>query len=105
MLATLVLIATTFASAAEPAPGRRTHPGKATLATLVLIATTSASAADPSPGLGTQLETIAAAHKGKAAVAMKHLGTGETYFRNADDAMPTASLIKLPIMAEVYFQA
>jgi beta-lactamase class A len=58
--------------------------------------------ADP---LDNRLEERAAAHKGKVAVAVKHLGTGETYFRNADDVMPTASLIKLPIMAEVYAQA
>src|SRR5439155_16621973 len=41
----------------------------------------------------------------KAAVAVKHLGTGETYSLNADRVMPTASLIKLPVLIEAYLQA
>lgn len=75
------------------------------LTSLALIAASYAPAADPSSALADRIEALAAAHKGKVAVAMKHLGTGETFFRNADDVMPTASLIKLPIMAEVYAQA
>jgi beta-lactamase class A len=55
--------------------------------------------------LDSKLTPLAKAHKGKVAIAMKHLESGETFFLNADEAMPTASLIKLPIMAEVYFQA
>lgn len=51
------------------------------------------------------LEILAATHRGKVALAVRHLGTGETYFRNPDDVMPTASLIKLPVMAEVYAQS
>jgi beta-lactamase class A len=74
------------------------------LTSFALIAATYAPAAEPSSALRDRIEALAAAHKGKVAVAMKHLGTGETFFRNADDVMPTASLIKLPIMAEVYFQ-
>ena len=55
--------------------------------------------------LGDQLTALAKAHKGEVAIAVKHLTTGETFTHNADAVMPTASLIKLPIMAEVYFQA
>lgn len=44
-------------------------------------------------------------HKGKVAVALKHLGTGETYAHHADVPMPTASLIKFPVMIEAYRQA
>src|SRR5262245_11653142 len=55
--------------------------------------------------LAAKLEPLAKAHKGKVAIAVKHLAKDETYFLNADEAMPTASLIKLPIMAEVYYQA
>ncbi len=44
-------------------------------------------------------------HKGKVAVAVKHLKTGEEFYFSADTAMPTASLIKLPIMVETYWQA
>src|SRR6186713_485913 len=72
---------------------------------LSLILALSLPAADPQPSaLGQKLEALAAAHKGKVAIAVKHLGTGEVWARNADDVMPTASLIKLPVMAEVYFQ-
>jgi beta-lactamase class A len=56
-------------------------------------------------GLADRLESLAALHQGKVAIALKHLGTGETYFRDADDVMPTASLIKFAVMAEVYAQA
>lgn len=52
-----------------------------------------------------RLQVFAAAHKGKVAYALKHLVSGETIFHNADEVMPTASLIKLAIMAEVYAQA
>jgi beta-lactamase class A len=38
-------------------------------------------------------------------VAVKHLKSGESYYLNADTAMPTASLIKLPVMVEAYWQA
>jgi len=51
-----------------------------------------------------RLGSLASAHKGKVAYALKHLVTGETIFHNADAVMPTASLIKLAIMAEVYAQ-
>ena len=60
--------------------------------------------ADPSP-LATRLTPIADAHKGKVAIAVKHLGTGESFALHADEAMPTASLIKLPVMVEAYWQA
>ncbi len=45
------------------------------------------------------------AHKGKVAVMVKHLGSGETFCHHADDVMPTASLIKFPVMVEAYRQA
>jgi beta-lactamase class A len=55
--------------------------------------------------LAATIEPIAAAHKGKVAVAVKHLGTGEAYARNPDAPMQTASLIKLAVMAATYKQA
>lgn len=60
-----------------------------------------------SPGecLKDRLDPLARAHKGKVAIAVKHLGTGESYYLNADAVMPSASLIKLPILLESYFQA
>src|SRR5437660_12307975 len=55
--------------------------------------------------LESRLQPLAKAHRGKAAIAVKHLVTGEEFELNADEAMPTASLIKLPVMLEVYQQA
>ncbi|HLJ91765.1 MAG TPA: serine hydrolase [Gemmataceae bacterium] len=54
--------------------------------------------------LEARLAPLAKAHKGKVAIAVRHLGSGESYFLNADEPMPTASLIKLPVMIEVYQQ-
>lgn len=47
---------------------------------------------------------LAKEHKGKVAVAVKHLKTGEEYYLSADEVMTTASLIKLPVMVETYWQ-
>jgi len=76
------------------------------LYTVTLLAALACPAADPAHvGVADRLEALAALHHGKVAIALKHLGCGETYFRDADDVMPTASLIKLAVMAEVYAQA
>jgi beta-lactamase class A len=56
------------------------------------------------PSLEQRLAPLPKAHKGKVAIAVKHLDTGESYYLNADEPMPTASLIKLPVMIEVYQQ-
>ena len=56
-------------------------------------------------GLETKLAPLIAAHEGKVAVAVKNLKTWEDFRHHADDPMPTASLIKLPIMVEAYRQA
>lgn len=69
-----------------------------------LLAAANISAAEPIP-LASRINDLIVAHKGKVAVAFMHLGSRERFERSADDIMPTASLIKLPIMAEVYFQA
>jgi beta-lactamase class A len=55
-------------------------------------------------GLDAHLVPLANAHRGKVAIAVKHLGTGESYYLNADEPMPTASLIKLAVMVETYQQ-
>lgn len=64
-----------------------------------------APAADPAPTLEARIAPLAKAHKGKVAVAVKNLKTGEEFYLNADEVMPTASLIKLPVMVETYRQA
>ncbi len=61
------------------------------------------SAAEPT--LAEKLKPIVDAHKGKVAIAVKNLATGEVYEHNPDEVMQTASLIKLAIMVEAYRQA
>jgi beta-lactamase class A len=55
--------------------------------------------------LESRLMPLIQAHKGKVAVAVKNLKTGESFAYHADDPMPTASLIKFPVMVEAYRQA
>ena len=55
--------------------------------------------------LESRLTPLIQAHKGKVAVAVKDLTTGESFAFRADEPMPTASLIKFPIMIEAYRQA
>lgn len=45
------------------------------------------------------------AHEGKIACAIRNLKTGESFTYNENVPMPTASLIKLPIMVEAHRQA
>ncbi len=81
-------------------------------ATLVVLAFSafsniSAHAEDePSPSaLAEKLMPLIKAHKGKAAIAVKDLKTGESFLYHENDPMPTASLIKFPVMIEAYRQA
>ncbi len=65
------------------------------------------SPSSSSPTLESRLMPLIKAHQGKVAVAVKALaiGTGESFRYHADDVMPTASLIKFPVMIEAYRQA
>ncbi len=64
---------------------------------------TSAGAGEPS--LESRLMPLVRAHKGEVALAVKDLKTGETFLHRQDEPMPTASLIKFPVMVEAYRQA
>ena len=44
-------------------------------------------------------------HAGKVSAAVEHLPTGESFAWHADRPMPTASLIKLPVMVAAYHAA
>jgi D-alanyl-D-alanine carboxypeptidase (penicillin-binding protein 5/6) len=52
--------------------------------------------------LAEQIQPLIDAHKGRVAVAVKDLATGRSFEYNADEPMPTASLIKFPLMAAAY---
>ena len=70
---------------------------------MALVTVYSARADDE--GLTARLQPLIDAHKGEVAISVKHLKTGESFAHRADEPMPTASLIKLPVMVEVYQQA
>jgi beta-lactamase class A len=66
-----------------------------------------AAGAGPAPAaeLADRLTPLVKAHRGRVAVAVKHLKTGAEFYHQADEPMPTASLIKFPVMVEAYWQA
>lgn len=68
---------------------------------LLLLLATNVARGD----LEEKLTPLAAAHRGQVAIAVKHLDTGESFAYRADVPMPTASLIKFPVMVETYRQA
>ena len=55
--------------------------------------------------LASQLLPLIEEHNGQVAIAIKHFSTGEAFAYRADEPMPTASLIKFPVMVEAYRQA
>ena len=61
--------------------------------------------AENDPHLTDVLQPMIAAHQGTVSVAVKHLKTGATFLYRAHEPMPTASLIKFPVMIAAYQQA
>src|SRR5829696_8737725 len=75
---------------------------------ILAFALTTHFVASSSPAgepLESRLRPLIDAHKGKTAIVVKHLGTGESFAHRGDEPMPTASLIKFPVMIEAYRQA
>lgn len=54
--------------------------------------------------LAERIRPLIQQHRGDVAVSIKHLDSGEAFEHNADQPMPTASLIKFPVMVEAYRQ-
>ena len=71
------------------------------LTILLSIQATTAGAAS----LESKLRPLIESHAGTMAVAIRNLTTGEEFAHNADSPMPTAGLIKFPVMVEAYRQA
>ncbi len=59
----------------------------------------------PTKNVPETIETIARRFSGRMGLAAIHLESGESIFLNADERFQTASVIKLPIMVEAFFQA
>jgi len=69
-----------------------------------LLSTLACAAQESAPSLEARITPLVKAHHGQVAVAVKHLDFGEELYLNADEPMPTASLIKFMVMLEVYQQ-
>jgi beta-lactamase class A len=107
--------------AVQSSPSRESAGSSTTFASimltalgLVLASISSLSADEPtvsragsrsSSTLESRIMPLITAHKGKVAVAVKHLGSGESFSYHETEVMPTASLIKFPVMIEAYRQA
>ncbi len=70
-------------------------------ALLIAVMITTAAAGNNLPA---KLEELAKAHEGNVAAVVQKLGEPVVFARDADVPMPTASLIKFPVMVEAYFQ-
>lgn len=81
----------------------RTALQSAVAATIALAITAHAvQAKEAKPTLAEVLKPVIDRHHGDAAVAIKNLRTGESFEYHGDRPMPTASLIKLPVMIATY---
>lgn len=72
---------------------------------LASMSVASVSAGDEPSPLARRLVPLIEAHQGDVAVAVENLKTGERFAWRVDEAMPTASLVKFPILIELYRQA
>ncbi|HET6883312.1 MAG TPA: serine hydrolase [Pirellulales bacterium] len=75
---------------------------------LVLAITCSQAApaaAQSNPSLSERLLPLIEAHRGRVAVAVENLEGDERFAYHADEVFPTASLIKFPVLIELYRQA
>jgi beta-lactamase class A len=70
-----------------------------------LLTLAAVARADEPDTLEERLRPLIDAHPGQVAIAVKHLETGESFAHRDDVPMPTASLIKFPVMVEAYRQA
>jgi len=73
------------------------------LATLLLVC--GVAAAESADSLDDALLPFLEEHEGRVAAAVRHLETGQGFTLCATERMPTASLVKLPVMVAVYAAA
>lgn len=83
-------------------PDRTARRNRGVMVAVLVSACTVAARGDD---LAARLRPLIDAHQGQVAVAVKHLTTGKSFNHRADEPMPTASLIKFPVMVEAYRQA
>ena len=71
---------------------------------LVLVLSPITAVASTDTGLQTKIEALAAQHRGKLTLYAVNLRSGTSVAINADTPVPTASVIKLPILVEAMEQ-
>lgn len=81
------------------------------ITTLIVMATVTVAAAattgrgDSSQELKDRLTSLVLEHEGDVSVSIRHLDGDFEFHLRPDEPMPTASLIKLPVMVETYRQS
>ena len=75
------------------------------LASVVVVLCSVCAASAWGASLESQLRPLLDAHEGTVTVAIRSLTNGDEFLHNANTPMPTASLIKFPVMVEVFRQA
>lgn len=72
---------------------------------MIALAAVGAVAAESADSLDDALLPLLEAHEGRVAAAVRHLESGVGFAHRADERMPTASLVKLPVMVAAYAAA
>ena len=72
---------------------------------LFALAAAASLAAESADSLDDALLPLLESHEGTVAAAVRHLGSGLGFAYRADERMPTASLVKLPVMVAAYAAA
>src|SRR5487761_627079 len=71
---------------------------------MTVLFSTPAAAREPTT-LSQRLLPLIEAHRGRVAVAVRHLENDDQFLHHEDEVFPTASLIKFPVLVELYRQA
>ena len=80
----------------------RMKPATTSYFLVLMTAFSSMCQAESPSDLADQIKPLIETHKGTVAVSIKHLPTGQTFQHLADQPMPTASLIKLPVLVAMH---
>ena len=94
------------------APWRWTAPRRLRVTTVILLvaaahgaAATRTVAVESADSLEDALLPLLESHEGRVAASVRHLDTGVGFAHRADEQMPTASLVKVPVMVAAYAAA
>ena len=72
---------------------------------LLCLSIIATSAAGEERSLAQRIQPLIDSHRGRVAVGVEHLENGQKFLHHESDIFPTASLIKFPVLIELYRQA